>query len=75
MSDYVDYFGKMVLIDDGNGRKVHISVLMVDTKVYDSIKTLKNIQIKVQYEVHKTDKVNFTYFLTASGRSNYIFLR
>jgi hypothetical protein len=75
VSDYVDYFGKMVLIDDGNGRKVHISVLMIDTKTYEQLKVLKNIQIKVQYEVHTTDKANVTYFLSASGRSNYIFLR
>lgn len=50
MSDYVDYFGKMVLIDDGNGRKVQITVLMIDTKIYEQLKVLKNnIQIKVQF--------------------------
>jgi hypothetical protein len=29
----------------------------------------------VLFDVHLTDKVTFTYFLSASGRQNYIFLR
>jgi hypothetical protein len=71
----VDYFGKMILIDDGNGRKVHISVLMINHANYQLLKTIKTIQIKVLFEVFKTDKVNLTYYLSASGRTNYIFLR
>jgi len=65
----------MILIDDGNGRKVHISVLSINNATYQLLKTIKSIQIKVLFEVFKTDKVNLTYFLSASGRTNYIFLR
>lgn len=65
----------MVPIDDGNGRKIHISVLMVTNLTYLQLKLIKNIQIKVQYEVYKSQTVNMTYFLSATGRANYIFLR
>jgi len=65
----------MVPIDDGNGRKIHISVLMVTNLTYLQLKLIKNIQIKVQYEIYKSQTVNMTYFLSATGRANYIFLR
>ena len=71
----VNYFGNMVPIDDGNGRKVYISVLMIANLTYLQLQVIKNIQIKVQYEVYKSNVVNVTYFLSASGRANYIFLR
>ncbi len=71
----VNYYDKVVQVDDGNGRKVHITVLFISPNVYRQLTTVKNIHIKVQYEVYKTEKVNLTYFLTASGRTNYILLR
>jgi fido (protein-threonine AMPylation protein) len=75
VNDIVNYYGKVVQVDDGNGRKVHISVLFINTLTYRLLHSVKNAQIKVQYEVYKTDKANFTYFLAGSGRTNYIFLR
>jgi hypothetical protein len=53
VSEIVNYFGKMVPIDDGNGRKVHISVLMISNPTYLQLQVLKNINIKVLYEVYK----------------------
>ncbi len=75
VSDIVNYYDKVVQVDDGNGRKVHITVLFVNTQTYRKLYTIKNIHIKVQFETHQTPKVNLTYFLSASGRANYIFLR
>jgi hypothetical protein len=34
VSDLVHYYGKNVLINDGNGQKVHISVLLISSKTY-----------------------------------------
>lgn len=75
VSDLIDFYGNMVPIDDGNGRKVHISVLMITNQTYLQLQILKNIQIKVQYEVYKKKIVDLTFFLSGSGRANYIFLR
>lgn len=75
VSDMVNYYGRVVQVDDGNGRNVHISVLFISTQTYRALKTVKNVHIKVLFEVYKTQQVNLSYFLSASGRSNYIFLR
>jgi len=75
VSDMVNYYNKIVQVDDGNGRKVHITVLFVNTQTYRKLQSVSNIHIKVQFETHQSPKVNFTYFLSASGRTNYIFLR
>ena len=75
VSDLVNYYDKIVQVDDGNGRKVHITVLFIDSQTYRKLHTLKNIHLKVSFETHLTEVANITYFLSASGRANYIFLR
>ena len=75
VSDIVNYYDKIVQIDDGNGRKVHITVLFINTTTYRKLYEIKNVHIKVQFETHQSDTVDFAYFLSASGRANYIFLR
>lgn len=75
VSDLVNYYDKIVQVDDGNGRKVHITVLFINSQTYRKLHGIKNIHLKVSFEAHLTEKVNITYFLSASGRSNYIFLR
>ena len=37
VSDMVNYYGRVVQVDDGNGRKVHISVLFVGTEPYKKL--------------------------------------
>jgi hypothetical protein len=49
VSDIVNYYGKVVLVEDGNGRKVHITVLFINTHTYRKLFTIKNIHIKVQF--------------------------
>ena len=75
VSDLVKYYDKIVQVDDGNGRKVHITVLFIDSQTYRKLHTVKNVHLKASFETHLTEKVNITYFLSASGRTNYIFLR
>jgi len=37
VSDMVNYYGKVVQVDDGNGKKIHISVLFISTQTYRSL--------------------------------------
>ncbi len=75
MSDMVNYYDKVVQVDDGNGRKVHITVLFISTMTYRQLHDLNDIKIKVLFETHQSEVVNITCFLSASGRGNYILLR
>lgn len=49
VSDIANYYDKIVQVDDGNGRKVHITVLFINTQTYRKLFAIKNIHIKVQF--------------------------
>ncbi len=49
VSDIVNYYDKIVQIDDGNGKKVHITVLFISKQSYRQLHSLNNVHIKVQF--------------------------
>jgi len=65
----------VVLSDDGNGRKVRITVLFVKPEDVNQLSTLLNPKVKVNFELSQRNISNVDIFLSASGKQNYIFLR
>ena len=50
---YESYSGKIVLGNDGNGRKVHITPIYVNYRAFDSLSQLKNVEISANFSVPK----------------------
>ena len=67
--------GNVIEADDGNGRKVHITCLFIETSSYYTLKELGHVEIIAKYLVPQAKISAVTLFLSAAKRSSYIFLR
>ena len=65
----------VVPADDGFGRKVSIAVLFITPSDMQSLGSLANPKIKVNFPIKKSENSKVTLFLTAGDRKSYIFLR
>lgn len=65
----------MVEADDGNGKKVHITVLFISNAHYLSLKKLHKIEATAKYAVPQDKQSHVTLFISSSSRSNFILLR
>jgi hypothetical protein len=45
--------GKIYKGDDGNGRRVHITSLMISNGSFEQLKSLKNVEIIVNFPIPK----------------------
>ena len=61
--------------DDGNGKKVHITVIFISNRVFSSLKALNDVEITANYPVPKQPVTTISVFLSSSKRASYIFLR
>lgn len=76
-SEYTKYTtGQIVMADDGNGRRVHIVCLFISSETETLLKQIKGpIQISSKFPLPKQEKAAVTFFLSASQRSSYLFLK
>ena len=65
----------MVEADDGNGKKVHITVLFISNDHYRNLKQLHKIEVSAKYEVPQEKQSKVTLFISSSKRSNLVLLR
>ncbi len=65
------------MIDDGNGRRVHIACLLISSDTLSQLKGMKSskIQITANFMVPKAKISKITFFLSASQRISYLFLK
>lgn len=61
--------------DDGNGKKVHISVLFISNNNFLKLEPLKNIEIIAKYPLPTSKIAEVSIFLSSAKRSSYLFLR
>jgi hypothetical protein len=67
--------GNVIDGEDGNGKKVHITVLFIKNDHFDILKTLDQMEIITNYPVPKSQVTTLSLFLSASKRSSYVLVR
>lgn len=65
----------MIIADDGNGRRVHISCLFIDLLVWSKLSIIPDIQIKAYFKLPRRKVSKVAVLLSASNRVSYTFLR
>ena len=76
-SGLADLFeGNTVLADDGNGKRVHIPCLFITTETFQQLNGMgSKIEILANFPLPRSEKSTLTFFLSASQRSGYVFLK
>lgn len=76
-SEYTKYAsGEIVMGDDGNGRRVHIVCLFIGKETEAALQSIKGrIQITCRFPLPQQAKSTVHFFLSASQRTSYLFLK
>ena len=65
----------VIASDDGNGKRVHITVLHITTGTIAKLEDLSEVEIVAKYPVPKQAVSVLHLYISASKRSTYVFLR
>ena len=67
--------GSVMQVDDGNGKRVHITTLFISNAAYDKLNALKNVEIIANFPIPQERVSTVSIFISSAKRSSYIFLR